>query len=380
MSCWFVWCWLWPSLPVLAEPFKVYYAGLAYIGDHQYIDDNYPLIRQLNTPGKDGIAPLDHALFERLQAIAPQHIELQFGLGNLNQNQTIALAVAVDKERVSREVFAGDKPFTKLIYDVSLQLLFFDMEQQSLIDSYPLSISLNDVIQGKTEPEQKYSLETIRSLLIGKDETGGLFDLVGATLEKVRLSVANTLRFKLNKVIIEDRVRDKMPASFTVNQFQQHLGQYFSKRLSDETQLAVIPFNRGYAVAHQLPGAFANGRAFSLSFPEPDFSFEVNVKNAFSRPVDGNMLFGTQVHFSLHEPFTGETYIADDFRYAVYKLDSESLRLRDDWSAYEDVLENLLDELVGQLKNPNKKWHADHALNASSYNDFKKRKGLFHVK
>ena len=54
------------------------------------------------------------------------------------------------------------------------------------------------------------------------------------------------------------------------------------------------------------------------------------------------------------------------------------LRLEaDDWTAYEDAAVSLLDDLVAQLRSPQRDWHAQHARERDSYRQFDDKKELF---
>jgi hypothetical protein len=353
----------------------VYYAGLAFLGDFQYVDANYPLTRKLN----DGAGALDAALADALHAVEPEHLELRDTLADLNRTDTVVLAIAVDRERVSRERFEFRQGLrTKLIVELSLQVLFYDLAAGTLVDNVPVSAAINHVLDGSREADiDAEALELAHTLYYGGEQTSGLLAEVAARVSGIRPAAADGLRFKLESLTLGEDLHDLLPVERSERQVGQGLGQWFSARLSERTGVSVIPFTRGYAIGSQLPGRFANGEAFNLKLPEPDYALQIEFRKLVKQNAGDKLIYGAQAHFRLEEPFTKSVSIDGDYRLGIYKLASESRIEADDWSAYEDAAEGLLDELVEQLKAPQRKWHSSHARDESSFNQFNASKELF---
>jgi hypothetical protein len=168
-----------------------------------------------------------------------------------------------------------------------------------------------------------------------------------------------------------------LPPSLVETQLQQSIGQLFSAQLSSRYAIRVLPYIRGYAIGKQIPGRFANGKAFNLSVPEADFLFRINLAKLGKFDDRNSWLYSAQAHFTFAEGSLDRTIAADDFRYAVPKLKGDSAAIVDDWGAYEDALENLLTELAQQLGAPNRSWVAAHARNPQTYQQLQLKKELF---
>ena len=350
----------------------VYFAGLAYLGDFQYVEAKYPLTRQL-----DG--EIQSRLRDALPNIAPRGLEIRTDLADLHRTETIVLAVAVDRERISREVFDFDQGIrTKLIVELSLQLLFYDLAAGILVDNRPISAAINHVVEGRKTDLEAESLDLMRRLYFGNGESGGLLGQVVDRLERFELRPADRLRFRLDGFAFDDRVLPVLPKARSAVELGQGFGQWFSARLAEHARVSVIPFTRGYAIGNQLPGRFANGEAFNLKLPEPDYALRFEIRNLTKNEHEGQILFAAQAHFTFEEPFTQTVLIDGDYRLAVAKLASAARIEADDWSAYEDAVENLLDDIVTQLTTPERSWHASHARDEKSFGQFKAHKELFH--
>lgn len=349
----------------------VYFAGLAYLGDFQYVEANYPLSRQLDEVLQD-------RLRDALRNITPGGLEIRTELADLNSTETIVLAVAVDRERISREVFDFEQGVqTKLIVELSLQILFYDLADGILVDNRPISAAINHVVGTRKADLEAESLRLMRRLYLGDEKSGGLLGRVAGMLQSLELRPANGLRFRLDSFAFDERTRAMLPKSRSGLQLSQGFGQWFSARLAEHAGVSVIPFTRGYAIGNQLPGRFANGEAFNLKLPEPDYALRFEIRNLIRKELERQIIFGAQAHFTLEEPFTRTVLIDGDYRSAVFKIASAARIEADDWSAYEDSIESLLDDIVLQLTTPVRSWHTSHARNEESFVQFNSNKELF---
>ncbi len=357
----------------LSRP-DVFYAGIAYLGDYQYINQAYPLSLELNDPSQPGIT-LDKHIYALLEANPPSNFELRYDLGDLNRSQSIAMAIALDKELISIEQFTSGEIVTKVILEVSAQILFYDFESMTLIDNYPISYAVNHLLPGERSLSQAEKLKMGKMLYF--DEADGLLATIMKELHAIQLNTRSGIRFQLTKLDVQDRVLAHQPEGFRLGAFKQYVGQFFSSQLSSQHKVNVLPYNRGYGLGNQLPGRFANGKIFSLEMPEPDYEFAIDLKNFTKSEDEDRLIYGTQIAFSFIEPQRKKTYIEDDYRYAVYKIATNSRIKTDDWSAYEDALEGLIAEIITQLAKPDRSWHRAYARSSSSYSQFKQKKELF---
>lgn len=357
-----------------ADPQPAYYAGLAYLGDFAYVDENYPLARALDGPER----ALDRRLRAAVRELRPEHLELRHELADLDRDGSAVIAVALDRERVSRELVAlRGRERTKLILDVSAQILLFDLRRGILLANVPVAAAVNHVLDGDVDRVGEASLQLARQLYMGDEHTEGLLAAAAAGIERFRPPQENGLRFQLASLDVHEGVRPLLPEGLEARRLGQRLGQAFSARLESRTGVDVIPFTRGYAIGNQLPGRFANGEAFDLRLPEPDYAFRIELRSLTRHDQGDREIFGAQARFELVEPFTGTVAIRGDYRMGIYKI-ARDLRLEtDDWSAYEDAAESLFDELVEQLRAPDRGWHRTHARAPDSYDQFRATRELF---
>lgn len=352
--------------PVHAKD-TVYYAGLAYLGDYDLVDQNYPITRRL-----DRAHSLSKALRKAIDKKKLNGLDLRFDLGDLDSGQTTAIAIAVERERVSHEFLElsnGEK--TKITVDLALRILLYDLKRGLLIDQLPLAAACNDLKSGIIKQIEVEAEKCVRSLYFGDDGSSGLLHKAASLISSYQPRDSEGLRFQLTRVTLADSVRNLIPGQITIRQIEQRIGQGFSAELALKTGVAVIPFTRGYALGNQLPGRFANGEVFNLKLPDPDYAFQLEIRKLiYTKDKDGDDIFGVQARFTFLEPYTDKRVIEGDFQKGIFRHGNVGGQ-RDDWSAYEDVIEALTEDLVDQLRKSSRKWHEDHARAPSlSYKQF----------
>jgi hypothetical protein len=357
-----------------ADQAPVYYAGLAYIGDFRFIEQNYPLTRQLN-----GERQLDKALREAVMALEPRNLEVRFELADLERTETVVLAVAIERERVSREAFAFPQGVrTKLIVEATLQIMLYDLQEGTLLESHPVSFAINHVLKDEPDDIEPVALMLLERLYLGEaGDQGGLIGIAADAIEELEPAGPGGLRFQVAELNFNDRIEPVTDEAGEAALLRQRFGQRFSSLLAEQTGRQVVPFTRGYAIGHQLPGRFTNGEAFSLSLPEPDYAFEIELQQLAKGQSEDQLVFHTQLNFALVEPFTNDVLIQGDYRMGIFKLLSADRIRSDDWSAHEDSVESLFESLIWQLQSPDRAWHDAHARNAGSFQQFNKKKDLF---
>lgn len=339
-----------------AEKNEVHYAGFAYLGDYKLLDSNYPITRFL-----DRDRMLSDFLRKELQRVSPLHLDLRYELGNLQSGETTAIAVALERERLTREVHEFvDGTRTTLKIDIAVQVLIYNVEQGTLLDSFQVTRALNDVLPGDVQDIQDLAREHVRELYFGNETESGLLAQTANRIAQHEVKKQHGLRFQVRNVGFLESTTASLSSDYSLHQLQQHLGQAYTARLAETTGVTVIPYTRGHAFGNQLPGRFADGAVFSVMLPEPDYVFDLEVRNLMQTPDADNLLYGTQLRFTLTEPFTNTTKIHGDFKKGIWKYALDG-RLQTDWSAYEDAIEALLEDLIEQLGKPTRAWHEDHS-------------------
>ena len=356
------------------SPKKVAYGGVSYLGEYQHLSEAYPHALAINKSSKAApVGALDRTLFEHLQQSPPKGFVFQDGLANLKVGDSLVATVALDKEHISVER-VGKR--IKVIVEVSTQVLIFDMKAQLLKVNIPVDFAVNHVVSSPAQLEKELP-KLFSHAYLGVDGQSGLIGKAASTLSSIQIQEESALRFHVRSVTTSDK------ASSLISQYQknalveQYAGQYFSSQLVVNNEIDVLPYVQGYAIGKQLAGRFANGDVYNIKLPAADYVFQLELNDFRVRPIDDNKGYFARIGLTLIEPFQKKTLIDGHYYYGVPKLTLSDTSKVDEWSAYEDAIEALLQGLAKQLGQPEKKWLRSHGGTKQNVAQFKKKKEIF---
>lgn len=349
-----------------------HYAGVSYLGGKQYIEEAYPHALKLNNT--DGKNRLSRRLLELTQTLSPKYFDLSFEQANQDKGQYKVVSLALDREYVSIEDL-GD--YIKITVEASGQLLFMDYQTLTLIASYPVDSQVSTTVDHYDDTQLADLIEQLYFFSdVGDANGNGLLEQAAIQLGKANpIEFADGARFQVTDVLLSDKTAELVQDESI---FKQFLGQYFTSRLSFQYDLNVIPFVKGYAIGNAMVGRFSNGEVYNLKLPSPDYEFVVAVEDLRQSSNERSNVYGSVLGIGFSQPELGRAYLNDYFYYVVEKLIGKDQKTVDDWSAYEDAMIVLIDDIVKQLGKPDRKWIKNHANDASVYKRFKKKAALFH--
>ena len=358
--------------PAYASKPVVYFAGVSFLGDHRFIDTNYPVATALNkaTPEQPQAA-LDKAFFELLSAqSATLPFSLSRNLANYKSGPAIAMTLAIERESISIETF---EDYRKVVAETSAQVLFFDFQAMRLIASIPVDIARNDVINLNASLDKARTDNLTALYQPTSNADNSLLSVASGHIRQFGLPKEGVLRFKVHAVNIGEKASPLVPERVQHDALAQVFGQYFTAQLTHLGGLNMIPYTKGYAIGNKMAGRMANGDVYTLTLPEADYVFTVDISNFKHIAQPNKHLFASRVKFTAKEATRSDAMLDDYFHAAVAKLVSDQQTYIDDWAAYEDALETVLSDLAQQLSAPEKKWFDNHSqLKRRTYNTFRK--------
>nr|WP_145481629.1 hypothetical protein [Stenotrophomonas rhizophila] len=317
---------------------QAYWAGFAYTAEQSKVDASTP--RAAAVLQARGLAPLNQALWARLQAQRPAHLELiDQPLAMLDgTTSATVLATALDRELVSIEPIGGQY---KVLVEVALQALFFDFRERQVVASYPITLQRIDVMEFLPDEDDIDAI--VADLLYGRAATG-LPQVLADTLAKAQLPAASTRRLQVGEVTLSDAVLAKLPDAVDAGMLRATLAHELSKTLSSNTGIGLLPPASGQAIGGAMAARFADGKVYQLKIPEPDYVVKLRLdalKNGVinETPAMKTMLFGAFFQATVVEPFSGKVFFDQPLRKGATKVVPATQWHVDQWSAsYETVL------------------------------------------
>lgn len=332
----------------------VHFAGLVFTGSYQHINANFPHTLALNNSGA-----LDQALYTAVKQHDSPFYQLKFGLADIDKGESLVMAVAMDREFVSREVYRFDNElFTRVIADVSIQILMIDFESLVIKAAYPLSFAFNDVLPGDADIDTAFKQALFKRLYLGdgQSDEGFLPNIVELALS-IQPDAVSRSRVGLKSVVIADEAGEVLPQNRNREQLAHFIGSTFTAKMAEQFDIQVIPYSRDYAVSGQMATRFNNGKVYNLTLPTPNLVLEVELQK-FKKLVLKQLVYSAIMQVRLTSAIQQHVFFDDIFRGWVSKYDGETI---EDWPAYEDAIELLLADLAQQMVKPSRSWFADHA-------------------
>ena len=181
------------------------------------------------------------------------------------------------------------------------------------------------------------------------------------------------------KVTIRESVVEKILGHISKQDLSQSIGQAFTRYLSVNQSVSVLPYTIGHAIGNKLAGRYANGEVYMMELPETDFSIDIELiglkKKKYSENAAGiAWIYATQAKFRFYEPLTNETIFDEKlFNAATKKVPSSQLTVND-WHSYNETLIALFDKFTIAMSDPDKKWLKSHSGNTDGYSEMKELK------
>jgi len=347
----------------------VYYGGFSYLGASNLIEINYPYSSSLNT-AENGVSAFDAVLNDRVRSAKINNFNLQLGgLADI-RDDAMAMTLALESEMTSVEKI-GDR--YKLLILMSAQILLFDYKSMQVVATYPIDVQFNDSLDHM--PTRDDILMRYRDIYFG----GTKVNILSIFIDRIKKidpvkKYANYL--KVVNVRVKDNLMTKLGEGVSEDQLIQLMGQNFTRFLSVNQSVSVLPFTKGHAIGNKLAGRYANGDVYMMEIPEPDYAIDIALvalkKKEFSKNSSGTAyIYATQANFKFYEPLGGEIFYQGKlFNGATKKVPASQAEIFD-WPSYSETLTVLFSQLSQELGNPDRKWFKKHSSNAKNFKQFK---------
>ena len=341
-----------------SEPLKVYFAGFAYGGNYGDAGATFPFTSKLLSEKNSGQSVMERALASQVSKVQNPNLSIIVDqLGNYKTGEAVSMAFVVDWENVSTERYGGE---IKVVIDIHAQILVYDFTEKKVICSYPVAVQYIDIRRGEYSPER-----TIDQIRYNIYSGGGPVDIFKRFSEK--LSSLNIKQKYSNKVqvvsfLIDDNARSALNSANVNEQlFSTFSANEFSKFLSTNQSVAVLPYSQGHAVGGKMTARFSNGESIDLTLPEPDFSIDLALREfrkvkLASNPVETAWAYASFIQVKVKEPYGEDVKMDARVKYAVVKHVPEGQSSIDDWTAYQESLMTLFDQFTKQVTKRDSEW------------------------
>lgn len=331
-----------------AGDLRVFYAGFAFIGNNVNIEKNYPYSFAVSKEND-----LETVLRTKVEKENMNNFKLIISeLGNLEEGEGVSVAFALDNETVAIEQIGS---YYKIVIDLGAQVLFFDFREMKVIGCYPIAIQLIDVSESK--PDDILKKNRIRELFIGNKYKINIFDEFVKRLKDIEIKPKFKNSIKVNNVKIGEKALPFLPTIYiddkdpNKNNIKTFLAQNFSKFLSSNQEISVLPYTKGSAIGGKMSARFSNGEVYMLEIPEAQFLIDLTLRGFKKVKFDekkagSSWIYGVYIKLKIFEPLLRKYYIDEKFKQGATKIIPASQKNVADWPAFQESLFVLFDSLT----------------------------------
>jgi hypothetical protein len=349
-----------------AAAMDVYYGGFSYLSEKK----DFPYTNSLNIV-RGGKSAIDEVLIKKVKLVKIKNFELKLDdLADISDD-VMAMTLALDSEITSVEKI-GDQ--YKLLILLSAQILLFDYKNMQIVATYPIDIQYNDSLDHK--PTEEDILESYKEVYFG-DSNVNVLSIFIDRIQQIDPKKKYSNHIKIVNVGIKDKLMAKLGNGISQDQLIQLMGQNFTRFLSINQSVSVLPFTKGHAIGQKLAVRYANsGEPQMMEIPEPDYAIDISLvglkKKEFSKNSSGTAyIYATQAKFKFYEPLSEEIYYQGKLFNAATKKVPTSQSTVMDWPSYSETLIVLFDQVTKAVGKPDKKWFKKHSSNAPNFKQFK---------
>ncbi len=331
----------WFGVAHAADPQQVYWAGFAFTGDQSSRASVAP--HAVSSIERRSVESLNQTLSGALQARRPANLLIiQDQLAKLDgSTSATVLAAALDRETVSVEPIGGKY---KLLVELAFQALFFDFREKQVVASYPVTLQYIDLLDASPTRQQ---IDAVFEKKLYGAGTNDLSQAFAKTLASVQLPDAAMKRLQVGAVDLSDEAQASLPLPEMNASLRITLANEFSKLLSSQTGVGLLPPSMGEAIGGAMSLRFDDQRVYQLKIPEADYLIKLRVDRFASRvldetPVARSLLFGAVYNVAVVEPLSGRAFFDQPLRKGATKTVPVTQAEVDVWAAqYETLLTGL---------------------------------------
>ena len=345
-----------------AHATEVTVAGFAFAGDYKSAAGRYPysfkVFEGLNGKAAGGMN-LSRSITERTKNVKNPALELR-PPGDLvslkSSNQALMATLLLSGETISTEKFGS---YYKTFVNLRGDALIFDYKNQTVVQSYPVSVVLFDASTVKPSSDK---IEAYVKDLLLREDNRGLISQFTKRLETAALPNPGTKTVQVKKADVSKEVLAKMPEALRADPkaVESMIADSFGAILSAKTGVPMLPNSLGHA-GGQMSMRLENGDEFNLKVGEGDYLFDVKL-DRFAKietsksNVSTGYVYGVYGNVHFYEPALGTDIIKSDFKNGEAALIPAGQESSDDFPAYQDAIRGMFLKLADALNQPESKW------------------------
>ena len=358
-----------------AEKLNVVYAGFAFLGEHADIASDYKYSQQVySIKASNGRPVVEHKLAEMLLQTENSSMNIITDrLGQLDGEESVALAVALDWEDVTVEKI--EEGLIKSVYNLHGQVLLFSFASMEIVGCYPFGVRVTD--STPEYPSEEHKIEIFKKLYLDAVGDVNFLKSLSELVNEVKVDRNDSnLTFKVEEIVLEPKAQQFLEKNFPDQReqaFKIFVAQQFSSFFAKNLKLSILPYTKGKAIGNKMAGRFANGDVFELQIPEGDYPVTITIRGFKKAKLDENATgqswaYGSYIHLGIQSAL-GDV-VNTRIKNAAVKIVPAGQNDVADRSAFVESLLALFDKTTKQVVSCDSKWFKKCADGAATKEQF----------
>ena len=336
----------------------IYFAGVAYVGNVTDINERLP--NTVAVVERVGLGELNRRVLASIESLNREDIIISTGLGESDSGNAVAMALALDFERLNAEYFPAVNQVCSSFTQLWAQILVFDLTDNKLLSAYPLKSTQNLKCAPNTKTlSEETAQEWMQEALMDGD--GSVLAAFPKALETLPLNKGWRSNIQIRNIELRKTVKSTLKeAGIEQDVYKRWLASTFSSQMSESQGIPVLPYSLGQAVGGKMPLRFKDADAFDIELPPATFAIDLTARGYAKKTLDESQrtvrnayIFGLGISFNhrlLKVNFMDESFQAFE---AITQNKSD---LIDEWELFERVTISLSDGFFQQFPESDKKW------------------------
>ena len=362
------------SISYSNEKLKVFYSGFSFSNNYEsnklFSKYTKKIVGEIESNKKIDI--ISNNLLKELKRTKFKNIDLdKENLLDFNKypDNAVVMSVVMQHEEFSQEYNNSTKKYLGF-YDSYFQILFYDFSDKNLIASIPFEFEIPMLADKKFN-----EIEVLNRIKLFYLNDNPFRELV-KTINQFNIKRKYDLRIGVTNVKIEDRALENMPENTRkyIHSMKNLIAQTFSKRLSKNHNVAIVPYTEGQSIGGAMKLIFVRSDTiYDIKIPNPDYHINIDIRGfkkvlGQSTAVEDLYLYGSFINLEIYQPDLNKSYFNERLRGVTRVKIPKGQTDVNDWRKYYYNLEILFDNFTKNITSQNQKW-----MKETSKNKIKKK-------
>jgi hypothetical protein len=337
---------------------KLLFAGFAFSGNYENRNVLYPYSARVELIKDYNGQPLLNKVFNQKIKLRPhEDARLTTELGRIGEGSQVTVAFALTYENIE---YIELQDQIVLYLRLNFNVLAFDRKSKQLIAAYPIRLKYSEIVRDRLTDAQV--LELFKTIYLTNDLGINPFDLWLDKFADLKIKDFYNKHLQVKHVDFEPEALTRLADErISPKAFANLLANELETSIASNNNVPIVPWSPGEAVGRVMPMRFADGNAFNLNLPVPDYEVDFAVRafrgTSVEDPSSWQNIYRVLGTIKIRDVAAARYMLNEN----IYNTQIITLAKRynpkiEDWPQYRKTAFELIDETSKQFSGVSSKW------------------------